>query len=58
MWPRVYAFVPLKQKDFTSAGLQGSGSTVFTVKYTSGGVEAGQGGESNHYKTTGQTAGP
>lgn len=45
MWPRVYAFIHLKQKDFASAGLQGSGSTVFTVKYTSGGVEAGQGGE-------------
>ena len=42
MWPRVDAFVQLKLKDFISAGLQGSGSTVFTIKYTDDGVEVGE----------------
>lgn len=48
MWPRVDAFVQLKQKDFVSAGLQGSGSTILTVKYNNGRVETGN----IHHKVT------
>lgn len=35
-----------------SAGVQGSGSSVFTVKYSNGGVEVGEGGGNIHYKAT------
>lgn len=52
MWPRADAFVQLKQKDFISAGLQGSGFTVFTIKYTNSKVEIGEGDGNIHYKVT------
>lgn len=58
MWPRADAFVQLKQKDFISAGLQGSGFTVFTIKYTNSKVEIGEGDGNIHYKVTWQIAGP
>lgn len=52
MWPRVDAFVQLKQEDFISAGLQGYGSTASTIKYTNGRVEVREGGGNIHYKRT------
>lgn len=36
----------------------GSGSTVFTIKYTNGRMEAGHGGENIHFRATWQRAGP
>lgn len=35
----------IKTERLTSAGLLGSGSTVFTIKYTNDRMEAGQEGE-------------
>lgn len=44
MRPTVLAFVSLQQKDLhQSVGLSGAGSPVFTIKYTNGRMEAGQG---------------